>query len=468
MKRQLKLLTCLLLSAGLLACGDDVDHASVEQAVYDGTDSAVDAVIDSLVLLETSAMYEDASSGECWGEGPDGESHCDSATPSAEDLEVQYGELRDELGERFFNSDNIEDSSSGSLTYLLHGDVVCQEEDFFDEAGYDYCVEDIDALEIRLHAELVDDDAVAIELWLGPDEIHPLTFTFGPQQLNLALVLDGLEPAANFVAETYGEEFEGFAETLEGEVEFGYFADGDLRQFALSVHEDVVIEVDDGEYFSLETEGVGQVFSFGVDVVEEVLVGSTNLGEFSMTFEEWSSTAPGGSNEFFVQLAGLSSDVLFEPGSERIEWSDVGLGGGPATIAIDGEEVLHIDFNSGLGGLLNAVLQEEDEDTLKFSVDPGLELEIGTFFHRVTDTYDDFDDWMLDEVLTIALSGDDNPAVLIHDYSVEVLRGVLELDSASTDQGASVEAGMCLVEEFEGSGQMYHPFEELEEAQCSD
>lgn len=466
MKRTWKYILCLIASVGLFAACGGPDHETVEQAVYDGTDSAVDAIIDALVLLESSAMYDDVGSGECWGEGPDGEVHCESAAPSAEELEAQYAELRDELGARIFTDENIEDSGSSSITYRLYGDVVCQQEDFYDQSGYDHCVQDLDTLEIRLYAELVDNDAVAIELWLGPDKIHPLTFTFGPQQLNVAVVLDGLEPAANYVAESFGEEFEDFAETLEGEVEFGFFADGDLRQFALSIHEDVVVEIDDGEYFMLQAEGVGQVLSFGVDTVEEVLLGSANLGEFAITFEEWSDTAPGGTNEISVQMAGLTSDVLFEPDAERIEWSGVGLGGGPATVHIDGEEVLHIDLNSGLGGLFDAVLQEE-ADALKFSIDPGLELEIGTFFERVTDTYDDFDEWMLDEVLSIALTGDDNPAVLIHDSGVEVLRGILELGSASTDYGASVEAGMCLVEEIDdGASGEAHPFQYLEVDQC--
>lgn len=466
MKRFSSLMMGLLVSVGLLAACGGPDHEAIEQAVYDGTDSAVDAVIDSLVLLEKSAMYDDATGGECWGEGPDEEVYCESVAPSSEELQAQYDEVRDELGERIFHSDNVEDSDSDSITLLLRGDIVCQEDDFFDDAGYHQCVQDVDALDIRLYATLVGDDTASIELWLGPDEIHPLTFTFGPEQLSIAAILENLEPAAAYVAQTFGEELEEFPGILKGEVEFGFFAEGDLRNFALAVHQDVVIEFDDGEYFALEAEAVGEVLSFGVDAVEEVLVGSASVGEFALTYEEWSDTAPGGFHEFSVQLAGLTSGAIFDPNTERIEWNDVGLGGGPAAVHIDGEKVLEIDLNSGLGGLFNAVLQEEDE-ALKFSINPGLELEIGAFFYRVADTFDDFEDWMLDEILSITLDGDDNPAVLIREYGVEVLRGHLKLDSASTEYGASVEAGMCLVEDDDADGyEPVHPFEFLEADQC--
>ncbi len=474
MKRMRNLTAGLMISAGLLAaCSGGPDHEAIQQAVYDGTDSAVDAIIDSLVLMEKSAHYEDLNSRCSYsvalpGEEPTDEVYCENVMLSAEDLEAEYAELRQELDTRIFHEDNVEDTDSDSMTLLLRGDIFCQPDDFYDSASYDLCVEDVDALQIRLNARMVDDDTAGVELWLGPDKIHPLTFTFGPQQLSVALVLDELEPAIGYVADTFGEEFEEFAETLEGEVELGFFADGDLRKFALLIHDDVTIEIDDGEYFLLTAQAVGEVASFGVDIAQELLVGSLSLGEFALIFDDWSSTAPGGYNEFAVHLAGLSADAVLDPNDERIELFDVGLGGGPATVDIDGEEVLHIDLNSGLGGLLNAVFHEQG-DALKISVDPGLELDIGAFYHRVTDTFDDFDDWMLDEVLSFALTGDANPAVLIDDYGIEVIRGHLELSSASTSYGASVDAGMCLVEDYpDGVYDQQHPFEYLHADQCSD
>ena len=455
---------CVLLVVSMtIGCLGDSDHREVAQTISESTEGAVDAMVGAMALLESSQMVGDyAAVSDC---GAYGDVDCASYyAPDSGELEAGYEEMTDWMADHIFTSDNVESSSSGDVTYLLRGDVVCDPDLFFDDAGYNHCVSEVDALEIRLHAVMNGDDRLSLDILLGPDEIHPLSFTFSPEEVSATTILENVEPAVNHVADTFGEEPGTFPERLEGVVELGYYLDGDVAKFALHIHEDLGIEVDGYEAFELDVEAAGEVLAFGVDMAAETLFGAASLGEFALHFETYDSYGGTEPETVGVELAGLTSEVSFDPGSEYVEWTGVGLGDGPAVISINGEEVIYIDLNSGIGGFFDAVLQLQDDD-LKFSVEPGIELEIGTFFHRVADTYDGFDDWAYDEVLSFVLGGDDNPAILFAEHGVEVLRGHLSLQSEDTDLGVDADAGMC-IDDGGDATDWSHPFEHLVAEQC--
>lgn len=480
MKTKWKAVICaLVIAASAAACGGASDHQEVQQAVSDSTGSAADSIVDAVTLLESSDLFADYGPQECppTVPGEEEDPYCTPYEPDSQQVEAGYEELHDIMAERVFTEDNVEDTDSGKVTYLLRGDVVCDSDDFARPDHYDACVNDIEALEIRLRAEFDGDDRLALDVLLGPDEIHPLTLVFAPDEVSATVILDNVEAAADYVAGVFGEELGTFPERLEGVVEVGYYLDGDLARFAAHIHEDLGLEVDGYESFELDVEGVGEVFSVGVDTAEELLVGSVSLGALSFDgevpsrgdeihYDEQGESEQDGAHRTGLEMAGLTGKVTFDPDTERVDWSGLGLGGGPLVVSINGEEVVDIDLSTGAGGVFDAAMQLE-EAGLAVDVEPGFELVIGTYFHRVAESYDDYDDWMLDEVLSAVLDGDDNPAVLIRDEGLEVVRGHLSLASDSTDHGAEVEAGMCLLDGEDSYEEDWdHPFEDLEAGQC--
>ncbi len=471
------ILLCVLVAVTMaFACGESGDHRDVQRALSTSGENASKALVDGMVMLESSAMVNEYAFGaECAG------GTCGDMAPDSASVEGEYEELHDLLSEYVFTSDNIEESGSGDVTYLLRGEVLCADLQEYPE-DYDYCVSEVNSAEVRLVANFVGDETVAIDILLGPDEIYALTFTFGPEQLSVSTVLDNWEDVVDYLTDLAGEEMVPFPDRLEGEVEFGYYASGDDHRVALSIHDDVGVEV--AGDFSLDIGAAGEVLAFGMNPAEETLSGSLGLDSFALSFvessygargdydypeeseftDEWGLTANDDPAEIGIQFDGMTGTVVFDPNAEQLTWSDVGLGGSPFVMTVNGEEVLNIALNSNMGGMLDGIMELEGDD-LKISVTPGFELEFGTFFHRVAGDYDDFEEWMLDEVLSIVLHGDDSPAVLVTWDDFQVLRGQLDFTSEATDHGFSVEAGMC-IDEVATSGTDYHPFADLEEAQC--
>ena len=470
-----KILLCASLAVAMaFACGESGDHRDVQRAVSQSGENASDAIIEAMILLESSQMFNDyAAGGDCSGE------FCGDTAPDSSELETEYEFLHDMMAEYVFTSDNIEESSSSEIVYLMRGEVICGEPDEMRPDAYDSCVEEVDELEIRLATTFEGNETVSIDILLGPDQIYVSTFTVGPDVLSMSVVLDNLEDAVDFLTDVAGEEMVEFPERLEGEVEFGYYADGDDHRVALSILDDLGIEV--AGDFSLDAEAAGEVLAFGMNPEQETLSGTIAFGAFSAmgvdfghgteavvpeTEENW-LTEPSDPVEYGLEFDEMTATVTFDPAAEQLTFDDVGLGGSPLVITIDGEEVITVDLNSSMGGAFDGLLQLKGDD-LEFSVNPGFELIFGAFFHRVADSYDDYSDWMYDDVLSIVLDGADDPAVLITYDEFQVLRGQFSMQSETTDHGVTVSAGMCVEEEpYAGGSADDHPFMYLEEAQCT-
>ena len=517
-------------AAGATACipevEEEADHREVQQAVVDSIDGAAQAIIDALVLLDSSQMADDLYGETCvyesegywddeldeWVEG-ETTSECTSNAPDFSEIDAGKQELLDILETRIFTEANVESEAGGVVTYLLRGDVVCDADDFYDDEGYQHCVDDVDAVEVRLAAQF-DGDLLDLGVKVGPEKAHLVSLAFGSQELSARVVLQDLEEALEHLAQVAGDEMPEMPEQFQGELKVGYYAQGDVHRLAFDILDDLLVADED---FELQVEGVGQIWSMGFDAAAETLEGALSLGAVYLRGEmgghleeppmipDDEPPVPGEDDgepgdddgnfdgddgedqdpvEFELDLSGLTATATFDPAQETLQWSNVSLGGGPTTVAIEGEEVLRIDLSSALNGAFDALMQLQDEG-LEAVFEPGFEVEIETQFHRVAEFYDDFDEWMLDEVLNIILSGD-APALLFGDFGVEVLSGELSLLSQNTDHGAVVEAGMCLIEEEpflveppaddQGDGgesgeeedYVYHPFEGLSAGQCEE
>ena len=485
-----------------------VDHESVQQGIEDHTKAAVEALVDGITLLESSEMADEYGGAppqeDCvvvepdddgdFDEPADEEYECQSSTTGPSSVEDEADELAEELKNRIFTEANVETEDGETVVYLLDGEVVCAEEDFVDDQGYGECVDEVDALEIRLQTVKYQSGLFEIDVLLGADEIHPATLAFSSTEVSGEFLFDNFEAAADHIGEATDAPTADLPETFAGTVKLGYYQQGSVDRFAVDILSDLEIE---GDGMKLFAEGVGEVFGIGVDTADETFEVAVGFGELIAEGETGGATVAAtppagddydedGTDEAYdepetvdpvdvgVELAGLTSTMTFDPDSDEIEWTDVGLGNGPAKFFVDGETVLDINLDAGVGGAFDALMQMQDNG-LKYSVEPGVELEIGLMFHRVIDEFDDAEDWMLDDVLTIALDGDANPAILIGDTGLEVLRGELSLNSLTTGAGADVSAGQCLVDsqdEFDGAysedDASFHPFDEVEAGECQE
>ena len=526
------ILLSLAVTTGVaMGCGPDgeptqrqaeaVDHAEVQQGITDHSQAAVDAIIDGLALLESAQMYDEyAGGGDCvgvpeddgeFGEPSDGGDYeCPSTAEPSEQLDDEFDAVADMLEERIFTEANVEVEEGDAVVYLLAGDVVCDEDDFqtpvsvvdpdgdepesedeYDEEAYQECVDGVDDLELRLKAAKYSGDTFEIDVMVGPDEVHPLTLVFSTSEVSATATLGAMEPAAEHIADVAGEDVGAFPDQLSGQLKAGYYLQGSEVRLAVDVLQDIDVEAGDFELF---VQAAGEVFGVGVDTADEVFEAAVDFGEVSLAgempggYEEPVDVTPPGEGssddeepvdepddaepvDIAVDLAGLSSTVIFDPASDEVQWSDVGIGNGPTTVAINGETVVDIQLDAGFGGVFDAVLAMSD-DGLKYSVEPGIELEVGLMFERVVGEFDDVESWMLDEVLTIGLGGHANPAILVGEQ-LEVVRGHLSLTSQS-GVGATAHAGQCLIDNQSTVEQMgidaedeMHPFAYIEAGQCS-
>ncbi len=485
----------------------EVDHDSVQQSVAEHGEAAAAAIAEAVVMLETSAFADEFAGEECVyyddynaddgydEEEPPGGMECEpTGGPDADDVQQDYDELAELIEQRIFHEDNVEAETGDAVLYLLDGQRICDEDDYIEPEGYDDCVEEVDAAEIRLEVAKYTDGSLQIDVLVGPDEIHPVTFASSSSEIAVTANLGQFEPAAEHLADVTGEDAEEFPDQFSGQVRAGLATAGSEVRFSVDILDDLEVSGDDFELF---VEASGEVFALGADTGQELFESVVDFGQIEASgqytppaepvpvgeddqpddFEEPEQPDP---VDMKLQMAGVSATTLFDPGTDDVQFEDVGLGGGPTKLFIQDEEVLNIDLSAGVGGLFDAAALMMD-DGLKLSVEPGVELNIGFGFHRVLDEFDDFEDWMLDETLTIELNGDANPALLLRDAGLEVLRGHLSLQSEATDAGATAYAGQCLIEDYGEPAALpeedgydddpyaeddYHPFEAIEAGQC--
>lgn len=455
---------------------------------------------------------------------------CEPAGPDADQMQAEYEEFAEILEQYVFTEQNVESEQGGSVTYLLDGETVCetggagepvtepapqqdteaenQQDPDFDDAEPapspdptvdDSCVQEVDELELRLRASKVG-GTLEIDVLVGPDEVEPVSFGLSSNEISVTVTLDEIERASDHIAEVAGEQPGEFPDQFSGQIQFSLSIDDPTVGFAIELLQDLNIGSDD---FSFYASAAGDGFSIEADTLEETIElmqdwgaveidamipgGEMGSGEPIVYNDDDGSSDDGAQQDFGEQedvdpvdfgfeMAGASATAIFDVNTDEVQWQDVGLGGGPTIVSVDGQNIIEIDLNAGLGGVFDAVASMED-DAMKLEFDPGIEVEAALMFDRLAEEYrEGIDEWALNEVLTFEIGGDANPAVLLQDYGLEVLRGHVKFESSS---GASVAAheGECLWEEPQtsdiqeddgntGSAGDYHPFDELEAGQC--
>lgn len=485
-----------------------VDHDTVQKSISMHSEAVVDSLVEGVELMEASAMVDDYAGGDGCVGYPEGEDvvepdqdygECGGGGTDSGEVRRELSGAEDFLLDRIFTEENVESEEGDAVTYLLEGDVVCDSYETSQGTMVDEeCVEDVDALEIRLRAVKYTSGSLEIDLMVGPDEVQPLSFGFSATAVTTTAIFDNLQPAVDHLEEVVGDDMAEFPDQFSGTVRAGIYDEAAGPRIGVEVLDDVDIS-SDGE-LDLYVEAVGEVLSLGADTAGQHLEFGVDFGEVGLTARDYRRTSVGAvppeeqdeddewtdpeesdepeTVEFGVDLEGLTSTVSFDPTDDRVEFEDVGIGGGPASLSVAGETVVELDLDAGVGGVFDAVVDAGPQG-LQLDVEPGVELQLALMFHRVAGDYDDVDDWMLDEVLTMALKGDSNPAVRLGEQGLEVLRGHLSME-ADNGPSATAYAGQCMIDESEPivvdeSGGVdtdgdyetsLHPFDGLEAGQC--
>ncbi len=502
----LMLAGALFAGATLMACdpepGDGeprpVDHESVSQSLRSNLENAIDSIADAILAMENSNLLGDLMSPSeyCYGYGTDDPmdewvEECETGPSASEELQEVRAELIELLETRVFPEAHVEEEGGDFVIYLLSGDVLCGDaEDFWDPADHQACVDEIDELELRIRARSLAANAIDLDLKIGPTRISPASFRVSPSEVSLSADLDAMVPLMEYLDDLYEGEMAGdLPDRLEGRLRMALLMSGSETKVALAIDRAIHIEADE---LKLALGATPEFFAASVDAAAETAalilgVGSVDIeaehifrdayaeppmpdydydsgeGEDDgsldpMPYPEESDPVP-----VALRLAGATASLVADLANEDVTVEGIGLGGGPAELDIDGENVVSIhlanDFDLGFS---------ISDDEVEFDVSPGFDLQVALQLYRALDHLNDVDDWMLDDLIRVALTGDANPAIALGEFGLQVLRGQLHIQSQAAAIDIQVDAGMCLIEDeydydYEAS---YHPFEHLSAGQC--
>ena len=474
-RRTLTMLTVgALVSTSLTACGPDakvetstanVSHETARQAIDQNTASAGEQISTSLAFLEDSDLFNQGFDFAASASGSDtvctpqpvdsngdplpGGSDCTTTDTSVEfdsDVTGLSDEAVDFFDNAIFVDANVESDSDKSVTYLLHGDVVCSYQ--VDGAPDPDCVQQVDDAEIRLYVTSPREGDIDVAVQVGPQKYNPLYFEFYANQLAVEVDLGGVKGAVEHLASVTGGDMPELPATMAGRVraELRHNAD-DTMTGALSVLQ--AINVADGDY-ALSVAKKDPFWEITADPANKKLSASLDLGTVDALFPITSTTVDSNGNEtsssvdYDFHLGGASASTVLEAGADLLNITNVGLGDSTSTLDVDGEQVLAVDLNANDGRRYDATI-EQTADGVRATVSPKLDLQVAMQFVNAADALGDVADWMMDDVLHVTLDGAAKPAVLFRDDGLEVVDGKLTVSLDKAGISREADAGMCVM-----------------------
>lgn len=476
------------LSLGLLAgCvddeeGADITHETVHEALKMNARAVVDDLEASVVYLrdnvgfgvgEELTQVEQGLDEEC--DEFDEFEWCDEEDPIAleDGIDESVSELVDILQTQVLTEENIEEESDAKITYLMRGETTCEQE----QDDYDECVEEFDAMQLRLVVSSPAEGDLDISVLIGPERFNPLDVElhqgFVAAQVDLGQIAQTVQYASDTIGE---EEFEGLPETFEGRVRAELTHSSTELIATLSVLDKIKLG---GNGWDFALEAAVPAAQLKIDAAADaidVLVGFNALDfvipvvDAYTEYDEETQTDIDRLHEydFAGQIAGLTAQIAYQVDQQVVDIKNLGLGQSTSTLDVDGKRVVELDVNAEDNRQLNATITES-EAGVEIAVEPTLDLELLLAFGQVQDVLEEFKQWTHDELLRINLGGADKPRILIADDEVEVLEGELNISSEGAGLNLSVEAGQCVFEDVENEEwdeEDYHPLQGFEAGVC--
>ncbi len=336
-----------------------------------------------------------------------------------------------------------------------------------------------------------------IDLLVGEQRSNPISALVAPSELAFELDMGGSMETLEIMADAVGEDAPELPETLVGRVKLALKKNAvNNYTAALSVIEAVhlVLKMDGDEIsfqlgasdptLAITADGDAKALSLDVDVaaIDLALPGSVFAGETCEwdpeTGEEYCETDDSMSGDLDVHLGGASASMaLTTEDDDSFTVTNAGLGDTTTTVKYDGQQIIGVDLNPAHGRRLDLSIASL-EDVMELAVDPALVLKVALSLANAPDMAEDAPPFMLDEEMTLSLTGS-NPTVAMGDDGMRVVSGTLMMSSTSLDD-VVVEAGMCMevVEDAESEespweepseepGDEGHPFASMKATECN-
>ncbi len=424
-----------------IACGPDdgekITTSQVHQIVAANTENAVNTTLTNGNFLEESNVLESmfgAAMQTCEPASEDSVvgSNCEPDELGLElgGLKIDRAELADYLKQTVFKETNVESSNETEITYLIDGKSICGEADPMFPSD---CITDVDKAQIRLRVTSPEEDAVDIDLLIGPDRDNPFSAEFHSNLVAAEIDLDGIDGALEFLESLdLIEDGTELPKTFKGRVRGEVKVDGPNKVSAsLSVLRD--IDVAGGDYglkvganeptVQVTLDGAAKALSFLVDVGEVDL--RTIQDDKSWEFN----------------LAGLDGQATLDAQSDSVTITGLGFGDAQSTIKIDGKQALSLDFNADSDRHIDLVVIPSDNG-VKIDLEKSLNIALGLNLPDAEASY------LKDDVLNIEFEGDKPSLILTDAESMKVEAGTLKVSLEKAGSAIEVAAGQCMQADY--------------------
>jgi len=368
----------------------------------------------------------------------------DAGTVAPVGVDAQADALGKFLRERIFTEANLESSGDGALVFRITGEDVCG--DGITPAPD--CVSAFDLYEVRIRV-IRGMLGYQFYLELGPDRFEPLMVLLSENHIAVGVDLAAVKSSLVYLDTVSGQPVYA-PKTLEGVFMVDLKKNGD-QDFTLSSSVTKAIHVEtDGEAgpVSFSTGAKDPWFSVRIQGNQRSLSADLDLGEtdFQVPYHALLSDTGTAGKALVGHLAGASASVKIAAGATSLSVTNIGLGDGQSTLALDGTDLLKVDLNPNSGRRFDVSLGVGADEQLEIKVTPEFDLTTVFFYQPLqADTDVSIPPYAVDSTYRFQLTGS-SPTLAPASNGIKVTSGTLRLEnSAHADQAVVVNAGKCLV-----------------------
>lgn len=468
--RNHQLITALgftLISTSLVACGPSeqegqpVDAQSARAAITANIPPVSQSVSASLAFLEQSQLLNDSLSREsCYtdvsfneqGEPTEIEV-CDDQPVSIDlDLSGPTQQLVSFLNEHVFIDANIESQTQLEIIYLLRPEHVCQG-DPEDQAE---CTDTLTKVPVRVAVSSPRTGDVDLRLLIASGRHNVVNLSLYRDQLAAELDLGATRSAILAATAALGQDAPELPATAQGRVRASVTRLGDAK-FSSQLGIASAIRLADNSYdvqldaapdgITMTADGVARAITYGLNwramrASAPVTFGGDTI-EWDDNGDEITVSRPTVTLRLGGAIAGITAQGTFT-GDDSFTLTDAGIGDGPATFSVDGQQVAALNLNADAGRKVDLKLTSADQGPI-LEVSPQLDLALILSFANAMQAVETLNvpQWAMDEVLRLKIDGA-NPAKLKLGEQLKMLAGRMIISSQSSQRSFELSGQQCL------------------------
>jgi hypothetical protein len=499
----------------LIACGppiddDDksepepVDQQTAQDRLEQNTRQMSRRISDSIRFIEDSSFVLDTLD-MMQGEPRCATTPCDTE-PADPEIETDFSGVTDdgldEVKKAIFNQDNVVDQTDTSITYKVgapyycennRGPVAvcqpaegsmdsCEQKEYTETQEYKDCVDEIREMKFRVQVSSPSSGNLNFKVFVGPGH-NPFDVELHKNHVAVTGRLGDFKKSMAHADSVYGSQTaDELPSTFNGTVKALLEKKGPQKvHFETRIQSD--ISIGGGDYsFNLAKAGM-PVFGATADGANKTLSTTLNFktleASFPATHYEYQESSSGESQsrdvtlDHVAHLAGLSGRFLFKSNEEKVEVTNLGLGGATSWLKMAGEKVLSADLNSNSGGTFGMTIEHAPNiDAFDISVSRNVNASVMVKFKRIRDQYDIGSEWLMDDTFSGSLTGSPKLQAGVSPKEevgyFKVLNGSLGLESTTPSYSINASSGQCLIYKEPTSTKVsyYHPLSEVQAGSC--